>query len=82
MLLFFAQTRMNAALIMESVNRTVIIQREATTVLVIMDTYSPLTRRIVMVRNYNNLCHLLSVRAHSWHCDLKFGALLHTHLKG
>ena len=61
MLLFFAQTRMNAALIMESVNRTVIIQREATTVLVIMDTYSPLTRRIVMVRNYNNLCHLLSV---------------------
>ena len=61
MLLFFAQTRMNAALIMESVNRTVTIQREATTVLVIVDTYSPLTRRIVMVRNYNNLCHLLSV---------------------
>ena len=61
MLLFFAQTRMNVALIMESVNRTVTIQREATTVLVIVDTYSPLTRRIVMVRNYNNLCHLLSV---------------------
>ena len=50
---------MNAVLIMENVNRTVIIQREATTVLVIVDTYSPLTRRIVMVRN---LCHLFSFR--------------------
>ena len=53
---------MNAALIMENVNRTVTIQKEATTALVIVDTYSPLTRRIVMVRNYNNLCHPFSFR--------------------
>ena len=47
---------MNAALIMENVHRTVTIHMEATTVLVIVDTYSQLTRRIVMVRTYNNLC--------------------------
>ena len=47
---------MNAALIMENVHRTVTIHMEATTVLVIVDTYSQPTRRIVMVRTYNNLC--------------------------
>ena len=47
---FLVQIRMNAALIMENVHITVIIHMEATTVLVIVDMYSLLIKRIVMVR--------------------------------
>ena len=47
---FLGQTRMNAALIMENVHRTVTIHMEATTVLVIVDMYSLLMKKIVMVR--------------------------------
>ena len=48
---------MNAALIMEVVHRTVTIHMEATTVLVIVDMYSLLMKRIVMVRRL--LCFIL-----------------------
>ena len=41
---------MNAPLIMENVHRTATIHMEATTVLVIVDMYSLLIKRIVMVR--------------------------------
>ena len=41
---------MNAAVIMENVHRTVTIHMEATTVLVIVDMYSLLIKRIVTVR--------------------------------
>ena len=44
------QIRMNAPLIMENVHITVTIHMEATTVLVIVDMYSLLIKRIVMVR--------------------------------
>ena len=47
---FLGQIRMNAALIMENVHRTVTIHMEATTVLVIVDMYSLLIKKIVMVR--------------------------------
>ena len=67
---------MNAVLIMENVHRTVTIHMEATTVLVIVDMYSQLTRRIAMVRT-NNLCSFcvplaLGVLSHiiNWHCIL------------
>ena len=50
---------MNAALRMEVVSRTVTIHMEATTVLVIVDTYSPQIKRIVMVRRL--LCFILIV---------------------
>ena len=41
---------MNAAVIMENVHITVTIHMEATTVLVIVDMYSLLIKRIVTVR--------------------------------
>ena len=47
---FLGQIRMNAPLIMENVHITVTIHMEATTVLVIVDMYSLLIKRIVMVR--------------------------------
>ena len=50
---------MNAALIMEVVSRTVTIHMEATTVFVIVDTYYPPIKRIVMVRRL--LCFILIV---------------------
>ena len=48
-LYFLVQIRMNAPLIMENVHRTVTIHMEATTVLVKVDMYSLLIKRIVIV---------------------------------
>ena len=58
--IFLSQTRMNVALIMENVYRNVTIHMEVTTVLVIVDMYSLLIKKTVMVRRYSQLYTLNS----------------------